>query len=158
MTVDAKHHKHFVARRAEKLNQINDEYGVQISFPRFGGEVDDQVSLMGKSTKLETRQAPILLERFFDFSGPKKAVDAAIARIREIISDLESMITIECVIPQKHHRNVMGAKGHKVQGITSEFSVQVKFPDRDSYDQSQVNGDVDPDQVRPCDIITITGL
>ncbi|XP_044754266.1 vigilin [Coccinella septempunctata] len=134
ITVDSKHHKHFVARKAEKLNQINEEYGVQTSFPRFG-EVDDQVTLI----------------------GPKKAMDAAIARIREIISDLESMVTIECVIPQKHHRNVMGAKGHKVQGITSEFDVQVKFPDRDSYDPSQVNGDVDPDQVKPCDIITITG-
>jgi hypothetical protein len=44
----------------------------------------------------------------------------------------ESMITIECIIPQKHHRTVMGAKGCKVQGITSEFEVQIKFPDRDA--------------------------
>jgi hypothetical protein len=44
----------------------------------------------------------------------------------------ESMVTIECVIPQKHHRTVMGAKGFKVQGITSEFEVQIKFPDRDA--------------------------
>jgi hypothetical protein len=44
----------------------------------------------------------------------------------------ESMVTIECVIPQKHHRTVMGAKGVKVQGITSEFDVQIKFPDRDA--------------------------
>ena len=42
------------------------------------------------------------------------------------------MVTIECVIPQKHHRTVMGAKGVKVQGITSEFDVQIKFPDRDA--------------------------
>lgn len=44
----------------------------------------------------------------------------------------ESMVTVECIIPQKHHRTVMGAKGFKVQGITSEFDVQIKFPDRDA--------------------------
>lgn len=37
---------------------------------------------------------------------------------------------MECVIPQCHHRSVMGAKGFKVQGITAEFEVQIKFPDR----------------------------
>lgn len=134
--VDSKHHKHFVARRAEKLNQISDEFGVQISFPRFGEVPSDEV------VKL---------------FGPRKAVDAAIARIKEVISDLESMVTIECIIPQKHHRNVMGSKGHKVQGITSEFDVNIKFPDRDSYDAAQENGDVESEEVRTCDIITITG-
>jgi len=43
------------------------------------------------------------------------------------------MITVECIIPQKHHRTVMGAKGRKVQSITSEYDVQIKFPDRDVY-------------------------
>lgn len=42
------------------------------------------------------------------------------------------MVTVECIIPQKHHRTVMGAKGGKVQRITSEFDVQIKFPDRDA--------------------------
>lgn len=64
--------------------------------------------------------------------GPKECIEAAKARINEIISDLESMITIECIIPQKHHRTVMGAKGCKVQGITSDYDVQIKFPDRDN--------------------------
>jgi len=43
------------------------------------------------------------------------------------------MVTVECVIPQRHHRTVMGAKGRKVQNITSEYDVQIKFPDRDIY-------------------------
>lgn len=43
------------------------------------------------------------------------------------------MVTEECIIPQKHHRTVMGAKGRKVQMITSEYDVQIKFPDRDTY-------------------------
>ena len=37
MTVDPKHHKHFVARRGEVLRQIGEEFGgVIVSFPRSG--------------------------------------------------------------------------------------------------------------------------
>jgi len=39
-------------------------------------------------------------------------------------------VTVECIIPQKYHRTVMGAKGHQVQEITREFEVNIKFPDR----------------------------
>ena len=39
-------------------------------------------------------------------------------------------MTVECVIPQKYHRTVMGAKGHQVQEITREHEVNIKFPDR----------------------------
>ena len=37
---------------------------------------------------------------------------------------------MDCVIPQKHHRTVMGAKGSKVQDITKQFAVNIKFPDK----------------------------
>lgn len=41
MTVDPKHHKHFVARRGEVLRQIGDEFGgVIVSFPRSGVDSD----------------------------------------------------------------------------------------------------------------------
>lgn len=43
------------------------------------------------------------------------------------------MVTIECVIPKKHHRIVMGVKGCKVQNISAEFEVQIKIPDRIMY-------------------------
>ena len=39
-------------------------------------------------------------------------------------------MTVECVIAQKHHRRVMGAKGHNVEDISQRFQVKVKFPDR----------------------------
>ena len=42
----------------------------------------------------------------------------------------ESQVTIECIIAQKHHRTVMGAKGMRVQGITAKYDVGIKFPDR----------------------------
>lgn len=139
MQVEPRHHKHFVARRGEVLHKITDECGgVMISFPRSGVESDRVV-----------------------LKGSKECIEAAKARINEIISDLESMVTIECIIPQKHHRTVMGAKGHKVQAITSDFDVQIKFPDRDNLEEypnyEQINGDINTEPVRQCDVIRITG-
>lgn len=75
-----------------------------------------------------------------DRSGISKSVECncllnAIMHYTLIIvfSIQESMVTVECVIAQRHHRTVMGAKGRKVQNITFEYDVQIKFPDRDVY-------------------------
>jgi hypothetical protein len=47
MTVDAKHHRYFVAKRGEVLRNIGDEFGgVVISFPR-PGVTSDKVTLKG---------------------------------------------------------------------------------------------------------------
>ncbi|XP_049810317.1 vigilin [Schistocerca nitens] len=140
MTVDPKHHRHFVMRRGEVLNRISEEFGdVKISFPRPGVSSDRVV-----------------------LKGAKEFIELAKQRIQEIVTDLESRVTIECVIPQKHHRTVMGAKGRKVQYITSEHDVQIKFPDRDNQEEyigynGQQNGEVEETPVRKCDVILITG-
>ncbi|CAH1154251.1 unnamed protein product [Phaedon cochleariae] len=140
MQVPPRHHKYFVARRGEVLHRIADDCGgVMISFPRSGVDSDRVV-----------------------LKGARECIEAAKARIGEIVEDLESMVTIECVIPQKHHRTVMGAKGHKVQAITSEYDVQIKFPERDNQEEyfeggEQVNGDADGESIRQCDVIRITG-
>ncbi|KAJ3649324.1 hypothetical protein Zmor_021075 [Zophobas morio] len=139
MSVELRHHKHFVARRGEVLHKISDECGgVMISFPRSGIDSNRVV-----------------------LKGSKECIEAAKQRINEIIQDLESMVTLECIIPQNHHRTVMGAKGFKVQGITSDFDVQIKFPDRDNTDEypihGQLNGDINGGPVRHCDVIRITG-
>ncbi len=42
----------------------------------------------------------------------------------------DSYVTIECTIPQKYHRTVVGLKGQKVQDVCREFNVNIKFPDR----------------------------
>lgn len=143
MIVDPKHHKHFVARRGEVLHRISDECGgVMISFPRSGVQ-SDRVAL----------------------KGSKECIEAAKLRIKEIITDLESRITIDCIISQQHHRTVMGAKGHKVQAITADFDVQIKFPDKNNIDEyyqdtsmnHMANGDINTEPVRQCDVIRITG-
>lgn len=132
--VEQKHHKHFVAKRGEVLHRISEECGgVMISFPRPGVD-SDRVTL----------------------KGAKDCIEAAKQRILEIVSDLEAMVTIECIIPQRHHRNIMGTRGIKIQSVTSEFDVQVKFPDRDIVNDAQTNGDVNNGDLGAGDDSTIT--
>ncbi|VVC87406.1 unnamed protein product [Leptidea sinapis] len=136
MSVDPKHHRHFVARRGEVLRRIADDCGgVQISFPRQGVNSDRVV-----------------------LKGPKECIEAAKIRISEIIEDLDAKVTIDCIIPQRHHRTVMGSRGSKVKDITAEFDVQIKFPERDTTDgaEQQVRYD-DNAEPGPNDIIRITG-
>uniref|UniRef100_G1RU95 Vigilin n=1 Tax=Nomascus leucogenys TaxID=61853 RepID=G1RU95_NOMLE len=151
MLVDPKHHRHFVIRRGQVLREIAEEYGgVMVSFPRSGTQ-SDRVTL----------------------KGAKDCVEAAKKRIQEIIEDLEAQVTLECAIPQKFHRSVMGPKGSRIQQITRDFSVQIKFPDREENPVHstepvvQENGDEagegreakdsDPGSPRRCDIIIISG-
>uniref|UniRef100_A0A2R8ZS98 Vigilin n=1 Tax=Pan paniscus TaxID=9597 RepID=A0A2R8ZS98_PANPA len=151
MLVDPKHHRHFVIRRGQVLREIAEEYGgVMVSFPRSGTQ-SDKVTL----------------------KGAKDCVEAAKKRIQEIIEDLEAQVTLECAIPQKFHRSVMGPKGSRIQQITRDFSVQIKFPDREenavhsTEPVVQENGDEagegreakdsDPGSPRRCDIIIISG-
>jgi len=133
MTVDPKHHRHFVARRGQVLRQIGEEFGgLVVSFPR-AGVTSDKVNL----------------------KGARNCVDAGKLRIQEIVKDLEEMVTIDCEIEQQFHRTVMGAKGSQVQRVTSEFNVQIKFPDK-----AQENGEMpapSPERSSDPNIIRITG-
>ena len=77
---------------------------------------------------------------------------------------------LKCVIPQKHHRAILGAKGANVQQVTSKFQVQIKFPERareaDPQAEPMVNGNSEHEPAaepaaetgdNACDIILITG-
>ncbi|XP_005174824.1 vigilin [Musca domestica] len=144
IAVDPKYHKHFVAKRGEILHRITEECGgVMISFPRPGVD-SDKVTL----------------------KGAKDCIEAAKQRISEIVADLEAQVTIEVVIPQRLHRTIMGPRGFKVQQVTTEHDVQIKFPDRDATEpveglENGTNGSLDgvatDEPVRQCDIIRITG-
>lgn len=144
ISVDPKYHKHFVAKRGEILHRISEEYGgVMISFPRPGVD-SDKVTL----------------------KGAKDCIEAAKVRIAEIVADLDSQVTIEVVIPQRLHRTIMGARGFKVQQVTNEYDVNIKFPDRDATElveglENGTNGTIDgvatDEPIRHCDIIRIYG-
>lgn len=134
--IDPKHHSHFTSKRAAVLRDITEEFGgVSISMPR------------------EPNSSVVTLK------GAADCVDGAKKRMQEIASDLESMVTIECEIAQKHHRSVMGPRGRNVQEVTARNNVQIKFPERSvpngNVDENAENGDVSP---RPSsDIILIKG-
>ncbi|XP_032367204.1 vigilin [Etheostoma spectabile] len=143
MVVDVRHHRHFVCRRGQVLRELAEEYGgVAVSFPRTGAN-SQRVTL----------------------KGAKDCVEAAKKRIQEIIEDLESQVNVEVIIPQRFHRAIMGPKGCRIQYITREHEVQIKFPERDDSAAgqeapSQENGEVSPEAEfvpRKCDIITIAG-
>uniref|UniRef100_A0A671VRU9 Vigilin n=1 Tax=Sparus aurata TaxID=8175 RepID=A0A671VRU9_SPAAU len=138
MVVDIRHHRHFVCRRGQVLRELAEEYGgVAVSFPRTG-----------------TNSQRVTLK------GAKDCVEAAKKRIQEIIEDLESQVSVEVAIPQRYHRAIMGPKGCRIQHITREHEVQIKFPERDDGAPPQENGEVSPDAEfvpRKCDIITISG-
>lgn len=144
IAVDPKYHKHFVAKRGEICHRITEEYGgVIISFPRAGVD-SDKVTL----------------------KGAKDCIEAAKLRIAEIVANLDAQVTIEVVIPQRLHRTIMGARGFKVQQVTTEHDVNIKFPDRDATDpveglENGTNGTIDgvatDEPIRYCDIIRITG-
>ncbi|KAM9299672.1 vigilin-like [Gastrophryne carolinensis] len=149
MAVDPKHHRHFVIRRGQVLRDIAEEYGgVTVSFPRSGVQ-SDRVTL----------------------KGAKECVEAAKKKIQEIIEDLEAQVTMECLIPQQHHRSIMGPKGIRVQQITREHGVQIKFPDREGNTQAAPNSESpaqdnaeegaevapEPGSPKKCDIILISG-
>ncbi|XP_053689982.1 vigilin isoform X2 [Sabethes cyaneus] len=140
ISVEPRHHKHFVARRGEVLHRIQEECGgVMISFPRSGID-SDRVTL----------------------KGAKDCIEAAKARILEIVEDLVQMVTIECIIPARHHRIVMGKGGSKVQAVTAEYDVSIKFPERDAQEviiePQLANGDVNGGEpIKTTDIIRISG-
>ncbi|XP_014242166.1 vigilin [Cimex lectularius] len=144
MTIDIRHHKHFVAKRCEVLHQLESEFeGVTISFPRNG--VESNVVLI---------------------KGPKNMIEPVKKKMADIVHDLEERVTIDCVIPHANHRSIMGQKGMKVQEIEMMYNVKIKFPDRNirppdethehaEGESAMVNGDGYPN---PLDVIKIRGL
>uniref|UniRef100_A0AAR2K8L0 Vigilin n=1 Tax=Pygocentrus nattereri TaxID=42514 RepID=A0AAR2K8L0_PYGNA len=146
MSVDPKHHRYFVARRGQVLRELAEEYGgVMVSFPRTGSQ-SEKVTL----------------------KGAKDCVEAAKKRMFEIVEDLDAQVTMECVIPQKFHRSIMGPKGARIQQITRDHNVQIKFPEREDLQaetQVQENGEsngeikepADPAAPKKCDVIVLSG-
>uniref|UniRef100_A0AAZ3RVV6 Vigilin n=1 Tax=Oncorhynchus tshawytscha TaxID=74940 RepID=A0AAZ3RVV6_ONCTS len=142
MVVETRHHRYFVCRRGQVLRELAEEYGgVAVSFPRTGTH-SDRITL----------------------KGAKDCVEAAKRRIQEIIEDLEAQVSVEVAVPQRYHRAVMGPKGVRIQQITRDYEVQVKFPERDDNNTAgqprQSGNEWNPEAefvLRKCDVITISG-
>lgn len=56
-------------------------------------------------------------------------VSAVVTQLSPLLQ--ESQVSVEVAIPQRYHRAIMGPKGCRIQHITREHEVQIKFPERD---------------------------
>ncbi|XP_031527372.2 vigilin-like isoform X2 [Vicugna pacos] len=109
IVINPTYHQHFFMQRGEVSREMTEEYGgVIINFSCLGE----------KSNKVTIK-------------GAKPCVEAAKKHIQEIIEDLDTAVTIECVIPQKFHDFFMGPMCSRVRQISRDYSVQIKFPDRE---------------------------
>ncbi|EPY75628.1 vigilin-like protein [Camelus ferus] len=109
IVINPTYHQHFFMQRGEVSREMTEEYGgVIINFSCLG-EQSNKVTI----------------------KGAKPCVEAAKKHIQEIIEDLDTAVTIECVIPQKFHDFFMGPMCSRVRQISRDYSVQIKFPDRE---------------------------
>uniref|UniRef100_A0A3Q2IJ18 Vigilin n=1 Tax=Equus caballus TaxID=9796 RepID=A0A3Q2IJ18_HORSE len=104
------YHHHFFMRRGPVFREITEEYGgVSINFS-YSGKQRSKVTI----------------------KGAKPCVEAAKKHIQEITGDLDSQVTTECIIPQKFHHFIMGQMCSRIQQITRDYNVQIKFPDKEN--------------------------
>ncbi|GFT15597.1 vigilin [Nephila pilipes] len=59
------------------------------------------------------------------FKEAKKILESAKQRLHEIVENLETIVTVECVNPQAHHRTFLGTRGSKVQNIQRQFNITI---------------------------------
>lgn len=105
--INPKFHNYFVMQRGQLLQKIIKEYGgVFITFSYAGKE----------STKVTIK-------------GAKACVEAAKKHIQEIFKPLGSQVRTRCVVPPKFHPFIMGPICSRIQQITRDCKVQIKFPD-----------------------------
>lgn len=102
------YHKEFLANRSQFLRELAEEFsGVQVTVPKKDDPSDN-----------------------FVLKGNKEDVVLAIERILEHIEELQAQVTLEFVLPHKHHRTVIGPKGANLQELTATHNVNIKFPER----------------------------
>ncbi|ELV09465.1 Vigilin [Tupaia chinensis] len=150
MLVNSRYHHYFTMRRGQVLQEMTKEYGGVIINFSCSGKPSNKVTI----------------------KGAKPCVDATKKRIQEIIKDLDTQITTECVIPQKFHRFVMGPMCTRIQQIARDYNVQIKFPDREENRTTNIKPTVwenrkeigekstkEPASISPpkCDIVSISG-
>jgi len=141
VSIDPKHHKHFVVRRAQVLNDISDEFGgVNISFPK-------------------ELTSPIVT-----LKGASECVQGAKNRLLEIVADLDAWTEVTCVIPQKHHGILLGNKGKNIQELTARLNIQIKFPERkqrvmdgEGFPVEEPADQGEEDANNPANVIVISG-
>lgn len=115
--IDHRHHAHFVARRGNFLRQLADEFGgVSVSFPR------------------DKDNSRVVLK------GAKECVEGAKKRLLDEVERLQSLVQVEVIVDQVHHRSLMGSRGNNVKAVQAAHNVHIKFPERKAH-EPKTNGD-----------------
>uniref|UniRef100_A0A5S6Q752 K Homology domain-containing protein n=1 Tax=Trichuris muris TaxID=70415 RepID=A0A5S6Q752_TRIMR len=122
--IDPKWHSHFWARSRSALREIQSQCGdVFVSFPKPGSN-SSRVTL----------------------KGAKDCVEATKAKMLEYVSEWQNQVTSGVHIDPKYYRLLLRNRGSRIQELTQQYRVQIKFPERDSLATSPsggfVNGDV----------------
>uniref|UniRef100_A0A1I7U4S3 Vigilin n=1 Tax=Caenorhabditis tropicalis TaxID=1561998 RepID=A0A1I7U4S3_9PELO len=123
IAVDPKYYKNFLARGAALVKEIQEQNGgVVISFPKNGSD-SNEVSLRGS----------------------KQCVEAATARIEDIVEDYEKQITDTVAIPAAFHRGLLANRGAKIHELQSKYNVSIRFPNNrdqgaEESDQVSISG------------------
>uniref|UniRef100_A0A8C5KGY0 Vigilin n=1 Tax=Jaculus jaculus TaxID=51337 RepID=A0A8C5KGY0_JACJA len=108
VVINRKFHHYFVLRKHQLLREMNEEYGgLAIAF-----------------SYAEKQSAKITIK------GAKPCVQAAKKHIQNLFMPFDSKVTIQCVIPQKFHSFIMGTICSQIYQITSDYKVQIKFPEK----------------------------
>ena len=110
MDVEPKYHGNLLARQAAFLNEVKAKCGgVRVSVPKR----NDKKS--GSTIKLE---------------GPSAQVPRAIEMIQNFVDNIKLSVTVECTIPGKYHRSIIGAGGATIRALQETHNVNIKMPDR----------------------------
>uniref|UniRef100_A0A3B3WR27 Vigilin n=1 Tax=Poecilia mexicana TaxID=48701 RepID=A0A3B3WR27_9TELE len=139
------YHKFLIGKGGGNIRKVRDSTGARIIFPTSEDKDQELITVV----------------------GTEEAVRTAQKELEELIKSLEAQVTVECVISQKFHRSIMGPKGSRIQQITRDHNVQIKFPEREDPQEAPVqengeaNGEVkepvDPNAPKKCDVILISG-
>uniref|UniRef100_A0A8C2NHY5 Vigilin n=1 Tax=Capra hircus TaxID=9925 RepID=A0A8C2NHY5_CAPHI len=142
------YHKFLIGKGGGKIRKVRDSTGARIVFPAAEDREQDLITIIGKEDAVREAQ------RELEAGQPWLHLSFC------SVSSQEAQVTMECTIPQKFHRSVMGPKGSKIQQITRDYNVQIKFPDREENPGGSWLGEgkeAEPGSPRRCDIILISG-
>lgn len=121
--IEHRYHSHFIAKRGNFLRLLADEFGgVSVSFPRAS----------------DKENCTVLLK------GAKECVEGAKKKMLDEVARLKSLVTVELVVDQVHHRNLMGSRGNNVKAVQAAHDVHIKFPERRPANEPKINGEHAP--------------
>lgn len=137
VAIELKYHKNFVSKKGELCNRIIEECGGDLS-----------IIFPVSSTQSE----------YVTVQGFRESVALAIQKLNDYVNDFKSFVEIECCIPQKHHRSIVGPKGSVIKEISARYNVNIKLPFKpNNINEDGFENDIDGMNNHINDTISIMG-